>query len=55
MYVRKFVHCFKSVIDRHCMVNWTISAEDIEGAEIAWVIDFQKDLHNDTNFESCKC
>jgi len=36
------------------MVNWTISAEDIREAEMAWVNDCQKDLHNNTNFESWK-
>jgi len=55
VYVFKFVNCFKSLTDRDRMVDWIISAEDIEEAEMAWVSDCQKDLHSDTNFESWKC
>ena len=43
VYVKKFVQYFKATIKRHNpVVDWTVTVDDIEKAELHWIADCQK-------------
>ena len=51
--VRKFAARFKMVGDV-ALVDWTITASDLERAELDWITDSQNQLTSETNFELWK-
>jgi len=53
--VKKFVTRFTRLVKHdNPLIDWTITATDIEQAEMDWVTDFQKQLAYETNFELWK-
>jgi len=53
--VKKFAARFKTLVkDDSSLVDWTVTAADIESAEVDWIIDCQKQLTKDPKFESWK-
>jgi len=53
--VKKFVKHFKATIKHdNPVVDWTVSVNDIEKAELDRIADCQKSLYNDARFQSWK-
>ena len=51
--VKKFAARFKTLVKHDsCSVEWTVTAADMESAEMDWVIDCQKQLTVEPKFES---
>ena len=50
VYVQKFVLSFKSLTRHDYVVNWTVTAQDMNEAEMAWVADCQQHLMNEPKF-----
>lgn len=48
VYVHKFLLRFKS---RICSIDWTVTAQDLDKAEMAWVADCQQHLMKEPKFE----
>ena len=54
--MKKFVLKFKSLTkDNSTLVDWTMTAEDIEGAEMGWVIDCQRRMTKEVQFDMWNC
>ena len=51
VYVWKFVLRFKSLTRRNYSIDWTITAQDLDKAEMAWVLDCQQHLMKEARFE----
>jgi len=45
---------FKSLISHNHGIDWTITAQDIEKAELAWITDCQRHLLKEVKFELWK-
>ena len=55
VYVRKFALRFKSIITSNSTpIDWTITAEDMERAEMDWVTDCQRHLTTEVKFDLWK-
>ena len=53
--MKKFAARFKTLVKGDSnSVDWTVTAADIENAEVDWIIDCQKQLTKDPKFESWK-
>ena len=55
MYVRKFALRSKSIITSNSTpIGWTITAKDMEKAEMDWVTDCQRHLTTEVKFDMWK-
>jgi len=54
VYVQKFVLCFKSLTRCNSDMDWTITAQDMNKAEMAWIVDCQQHLMKEAKFELWK-
>ena len=55
VYVKKFVLTFKSLIRGDSIsIDWTVTAEDIEEAEMDWVTDCQMHMTKEAKFDTWK-
>ena len=55
VYVKKFVLRFISLTrNDSTLVDWTMTAEDIEGAEMDWVIDCQRHIIREVQLDMWK-
>ena len=54
VYIQKFVFCFKSFTRHNHAIDWTITALDMDNAELTWVADCQQHLMSEAKFELWK-